>query len=185
MNGKDLFGKLGGTTAQALVVAGFLLALLAPLLPRYQAAGAAGAKAEYEKAAGLVDLDLELFRKAEEAKLGESSSEPTFFGQRPGQQADLRRAVDKKKEELETKHRVHAKRRALLESQARASGSRLHLLIGWLGRLLLILGLLTLTLESDGMRQKVLLIILLVVLFSALTGVSVGFEARGNLGSGP
>ena len=185
MNGKDLFGKLGGTTAQALVVAGFLLALLAPLLPRYQAAGAAGAKAEYEKAAGLVDLDLELFRKAEEAKLGEGAADPTFFGQQQEQQAGLRRAVEKKREELETKHRVAARKRAMIESQAGASGSRLYLLIGWLGRLLLILGLLTLTLESDGMRQKVLLLILLVVLFSALTGVSLGFEAQGHLGSGP
>jgi hypothetical protein len=176
---------LGGTTAQALIVTGFLLALLAPLLPRYQAAGAAGDKAELEKAEALVALELDAFRSDEQAEADEGDAGLPTFGQRQQQQAEQRRAFNAKKKELETKYRVQAKRRAMLESQAGATGSRLHLLIGWLGRLLLIVGLLTLTLESEGFRQKILLIILLVVLFSSLAGVGVGFEARGNLGSAP
>jgi hypothetical protein len=46
---------------------------------------------------------------------------------------------------------------------------------------MLLIGLMVLTLESNGPRQKVLLVILVVVMFSALPGV--GISVLGSLGS--
>jgi hypothetical protein len=50
---------------------------------------------------------------------------------------------------------------------------------------MLLIGLLVMTLESDGMKQKVALAVLMVVLFSALSGVNVNFVAAGSLGDSP
>lgn len=88
-------------------------------------------------------------------------------------------ALEKKQEELDKKYDAIGPRRAIVEAQTAVAGTRSHLVIGWLGRLLLLLGLLVLTVQSEGVRQKVILIVLLVVMFSALSGVNPGFQAQG------
>lgn len=93
-----------------------------------------------------------------------------------------KQALEKRLEELDKKYDAIGPRRAVVEAQTSMAGTRSHLVIGWLGRLLLLLGLLVLTLQSEGLRQKVALIVLLVVMFSALSGVNLGFQAQGNLG---
>jgi hypothetical protein len=42
-----------------------------------------------------------------------------------------------------------------------------------------------LTIQSDGLRQKILLVVLLVVMISALSGVNLDFQAHGSLGDSP
>lgn len=92
------------------------------------------------------------------------------------------KALEEKKEELDQKYDTIAIRREMAEAQTAVAGTRSHLLLGWLGRLLLIVGLLVLMLQSDGLRQKVILIVLLVVMFSALSGVNLDFLAQGRMG---
>lgn len=182
MDGKDLFSKLDGMPAQVLVFVGFTLALLAPLIPHFETAGAAGAQAEYEKATALVDLDMEKFTREQEAKAGGESIEGSSYTEIQARQEELKKATDKKKDELEKTYKVFDLKREMIENQATVPGTVLHLWIGWLGRLLLILGLLILTVQSEGAQQKVILILLLVVMFSALSGVNLDFGAQGHLG---
>lgn len=92
------------------------------------------------------------------------------------------KAAEKKQEELDKKYDTITPRRAVVEAQTAVAGTRSHLIVGWLGRLLLLLGLLVVTFQSEGVRQKVVLIVLLVVMFSALSGVNLGFQAQGHLG---
>lgn len=91
-------------------------------------------------------------------------------------------ALEKKQEQLDKTYDAIGPRRAVVEAQTSVAGTRSHLVIGWLGRLLLLLGLLVMTVQSEGVRQKVILIVLLVVMFSALSGVNLGFQAQGHLG---
>ena len=92
------------------------------------------------------------------------------------------KALDEKKEGLDKKYDTIAIRREISEAQTAVAGTRSHLVLGWLGRLLLLVGLLVLMLQSEGLRQKVILIVLLVVMFSALSGVNLDFLAQGRMG---
>jgi hypothetical protein len=98
---------------------------------------------------------------------------------------ERQKASEKKQEELDKKYDTIPARRVVSEEQTAVAGTRSHLMIGWLGHLLLLLGLLVLTFQSEGVRQKVLLVVLLVVMFSALSGVNLNFLARGSLGEAP
>ena len=95
---------------------------------------------------------------------------------------DREKALNEKKEELEKKYDTIAIKREIAEAQTAVAGTRSHLVLGWLGRLLLLVGLLVLMLQSEGLRQKVILIVLLVVMFSALSGVNLDFLAQGRMG---
>lgn len=161
MDRKELLALLNGTPAQALIVLGLALTLLAPILSAFRYAEVDSARARYEMSEGLVELDLRKHRQQESA-----------FGI----------SLEKKKEELESAYGTDQLKRALLQAQASAAGMRWHLVIGWLGRLFLLVGLLTLTLLSEGMRQKILLVVLLVVMFSSLSGVNLDFSAQGRMG---
>jgi flagellar motor protein MotB len=95
---------------------------------------------------------------------------------------DREKALEEKKEELERKYDTIPIRREINEAQTAVAGTRSHLVLGWLGRLLLLVGLLVLMLQSEGLRQKVILVVLLVVMFSALSGVNLDFLAQGRMG---
>ncbi|HLG15515.1 MAG TPA: hypothetical protein VJH03_13590 [Blastocatellia bacterium] len=92
------------------------------------------------------------------------------------------KALDQKKEELDQKYDTIAIRREMAEAQTAVAGTRSHLALGWLGYLLLLVGLLVLLFQSDGLRQKAILIVLLIVLCIALSGVSLDFQGRGRKG---
>ncbi|MGH9801588.1 MAG: hypothetical protein ACRD82_14590, partial [Blastocatellia bacterium] len=97
--------------------------------------------------------------------------------------ADERQKVlDQKREELQKQFDIVSRKRDVLTAQASASGMRWPTVLAWLGRLMLLVGLLVLTIQSEGLRQKVVLTVLLVVLFVALSGVNLNFNAQGNLG---
>ena len=92
------------------------------------------------------------------------------------------KALEAKTEELERQYDTIPIRRQIAEAQTAMAGTRSHLVLGWLGRLLLLVGLLVLMLQSEGLRQKVILVVLLVVMFSALSGVNLDFTAQGRMG---
>lgn len=95
---------------------------------------------------------------------------------------ESKKALDQKREGLIKQYDTVSLRRALLDAQASASGMRWPAALAWLGRVMLLVGLLVLTLQSEGLRQKVALTVLLVVLFVALSGVNLNFNAQGHLG---
>jgi len=92
------------------------------------------------------------------------------------------KALEAKTEELEKKYDTIPIRGQIAEGQTAVAGTRSHLVLGWLGRLLLLVGLLVMMLQSEGLRQKVILVVLLVVMFSALSGVNLDFTAQGRMG---
>lgn len=68
------------------------------------------------------------------------------------------------------------------QAQMAATGMRWHLVLLFLGNVMLLVGLVIVTLESTGATQKVALVILLVAMFSALSGVTLNFLTLGSLG---
>ena len=92
------------------------------------------------------------------------------------------KALSEKNEELEKKYDTIGVRREIAEARTAIPGTRLHLVLGWLGHLLLLLGLLALMLRSEGLRQKVILIVLLVVMFSGLSKANRDFLAQDTAG---
>ena len=91
------------------------------------------------------------------------------------------KALEAKTEELERKYDTVPIRRQIAEAQTAVAGTQSHLVLGWLGRLLLVAGLLVLMLQSEGLRQKVILVVLLIVMFIALSGVDLDL-GQGHMG---
>lgn len=171
-----LFQMLDGAPAQALVILGLAITLFAPLIPGFKRDRVVSAQVSLERAERLSEMELDELRQQQDrdatrAQQADPSATPD------------ERALDAKREEIRRRYNIAEKRRALVEAQASAAGSFWYLVLRWIGHLLLILGLLVLTLLSEGARQIILLVVLLVVLFSALSGVNLGFQASGNLGS--
>ncbi len=202
-----VFSKLDGAPVQILIIAGLVLLLAAPIIPSFKSARVTNAQTELNQVDTLTDLDLddlkrsqEKERKADTEAAERENSAPMNYSLPPEeiqkQQQERRAAMEKRqerererqkvlddrREELKKKYDTNKRKRALLEAQSAASGSRWHLILLFLGNAMLLIGLLVLTLQSEGTRQKVALIILLVVMFSALSGVSLTFLTAGSLG---
>lgn len=213
---KPVFAKLDGTPAHILVIIGFVLALFAPLIPNFKNASVTSAFAAVEKAQEMIGLDLEDFRKAQEAeekadtekmkdlrkRIAEEKSKDAALlpeeyqrlsEERDGRISNLEKentskvearekVAEQKREELEKKYTVSTLKREALDEKASAAGARWHMVIGWLGSALLIIGLVILVIQSEGTRQKVILVILVLVMFSALAGLNLNLRAEGRMG---
>jgi hypothetical protein len=202
-----VFAWLGGPPAQGLIVVGLVLVLGAPLIPSFKSARVARAQMELNQVDNLMELDLDDLKRAQDRERKEDqdavereNSTPIDYSQgaegvqkqqqermaarekRQARERERQKVFDEKREELKKKYDSNARKRALIEAQVAASGMSWHLALSVLGNLLLLIGLLVLTLESTGPRQIIALVILLVVLFSALSGVSLNFLAAGSLG---
>jgi len=180
MKNDGLFESLDGRPAHILIIVGLVFALYAPLIPAAKWAKVNKARASRERAQQLVTLDLEKYNKDQSTDTSELT-----FEERRARQEEQTGSEKTKREELEQLYEVDATRRGLIEAEAAVAGVRSHLYIGWLGNLLLVLGLLVLTVQSEGAKQKVLLIILVIVLFSAITGMNLDFSAEGHMGQLP
>lgn len=181
---KALFEKLDGTPAHALVIVGLLLSLLAPLIVNFKAAGVARAGVAAEQAEELQRLDMADFiaKQEQEKKADDSNPSLTFEQKGPREQARTQ-AAEAKREELKNTYNITASKRAFMDATTNLVGSWMHYVISFLGALLLLIGLMVMTVQSDGVRQKVILVILVVVMFSALSGVNLNLEGKGNFGS--
>jgi len=93
------------------------------------------------------------------------------------------KALEAKAEELERKYDTIPIRGQIAEVQTAVAGTRSHLVLGWLGGVLLLAGLLVMMLQSEGLRQKVILVVLLIVMFIALSGVDLDLAQRRMGGS--
>ena len=202
---RGLFAKLDGTPAHVLIIAGLALTLFAPLIPNFKIAGVASARMEADQADALIELDLADLKREQDKERKEElrqaqGNEISFVGLTPEEmqkrQEEARKrdadrqkreearqkTLEQKQEDLKKKYDNVVLKRAVLAAQSSAAGMHWHLVLSWLGRLALLAGLLVLTIQSEGPRQKVLLVVLLVVMFSSLSGVNLDFLARGNLG---
>jgi hypothetical protein len=191
MERKTIFTSLNGTRAQVLVVAGLALTLFAPLIPQFRLSRVNSARTAYDNAEALIELEMEEIKREQERQNKQDNVvlASMTYEQRQVEsaalqkrQAELQRVADDKREALKKQYdRTQLKRRLLL-AQRDAAGMPWHSVIGWIGSLALIIGLLTLTVLSEGMTQKIYLVVLLLVLFSALSGVRVDFLAAGQMG---
>lgn len=202
----QVFSRLNGAPSQALIVVGLVLVLAAPLIPSFKTARVARAQTELSQIDSLIDVDMDETKRAQdkERRVDQEAAErdrvPLNYslGQveiqkqlqdrqarevtRQARERERQRVFDDKKEELRKKYEPNERRRDLIDAQVASSGMSWHLVLSFLGNAMLLVGLLVLTLESTGVRQKIALVILLVVMFSALSGVNVNFLASGGLG---
>jgi hypothetical protein len=202
------FSKINGPPAQILIIAGLVLVLLAPLIPSFKLARVAHAQTEFSQVDTLMEVDLEDLKrtqareqKEDVAAAQQDRSTPINYSggaeqvqkqqqerqareiARQNREVERQKVLDDKTEELKKKYDANDRKRTLLEAQIAATGMRWHLFLLFLGNLMLLVGLLALTLESDGTRQKVVLIILLVVMFSALSGINLTFFTSAGVGN--
>jgi DNA repair exonuclease SbcCD ATPase subunit len=92
------------------------------------------------------------------------------------------RTEEEVRRQARDEYKLADRHKAFHEAEISAQGAVLPPIIGWLGRLMLILGLLVLTVQSTGLRQKILLFVLLIVMLSALSGFNLLFATQGNIG---
>lgn len=203
-----VFPKLDGTPAEILIIVGLVLLLAVPMITSFRSAGVAKAQTELTQVDSLSELDLddlkrtqERERKADAEAAERENAAPLNYGsmlpdeiqkrqqerqaaleKRQERERERQKVFDEKTEELKKKYDANARKRNLLEAQAAASGGRLHYVLLFLGNVALLLGLLVITLQSSGLRQKIALVILLVVMFSALSGVNLTFLTAGSMG---
>jgi hypothetical protein len=208
MDQDGVFSKLNGTPAQGMIIVGLVLLLAVPMITSYRSAGVARAQTALNQVDSLSELDLddlkrtqEKERKADqEAAEKENSALLNYATMLPEQiqqhqqqhqaamekrqerERDRQKVFDDKREELKKKYDANARKRELLEAQASASGGWSHHVLLFLGNVLLIGGLIVVTLQSSGVTQKIALVILLVVMFSALSGVNLTFLTAGSMG---
>jgi hypothetical protein len=202
----DPLSRVNGSNAQILVILGLILVLFAPLIPSFKTARVARAQTEFSQVDTLMEVDLEQLQRAQEreqkedqaAAMRERSTPINYSGgaeavqkqQQERQASEVARqeresarqkALEEKSEELKKKYDATDRKRNLLDAQISATGMRWHLVLLFLGNAMLLIGLLVMTLDSDGARQKVLLVILVVAMFSALPGVTLNvFGGLGN-----
>jgi hypothetical protein len=177
--------------AQILVVAGLALTLFTPLIPRFRYAAVDSARMQFDNAEAMINLEMEELQKEQERERQQSNlalagmsweQQQVHNQEQQKRNAEMQRVAEEKREALQKQYdRTALKRRHLL-AQNDAAGMRWHLLVGWLGEFALIVGLLALTATSSGVTQKIFLVVLLVVLFSALSGVRLDFLAAGQMG---
>jgi flagellar motor protein MotB len=208
MNKDGVFSKLDGAPAQLMIILGLVLLLAVPMITSYRSSGMARAQTALNQVDSLSELDLddlkrsqEKERKADQEAAEKENSTPLNYATMPPEQIqqqqqqrqaamekrqererERQKVFDDKREELKKKYDANARKRDLLVAQAAASGGWSHHVLLFLGNVLLLVGLLVVTLQSDGLRQKIALIILLVVMFSALSGVNLTFLTAGSMG---
>lgn len=179
-SGRDLFVAAGGVPANLLVVVGLLMVLLGAMLPDCRSASARKTIAEFREAEAMVDLEVDEFRAQQERQVQAALANP----QAPVPSATQNEtALRQRRDSLESQYRIAQRRRDALGAEASVQGMRAHLFVNWIGRFLLVLGLLMMTLRAEGTKQKVLVAVLLLAMLSALPGLQIDLNAGSRLGS--
>ncbi len=144
LNAGGLFAMLDGTPAHILTIVGLAITLFAPLIFSMKMASAESARAQMDQAEALVNLDVaDWERKNPRESSNAFQSSITGDPNQPNQQSWEERK-NKEKERLEENYNLIGMRKQFLDAQAAAAGTTSHLVIGWIGRLLLLTGLLIL-----------------------------------------
>ncbi len=177
---RDLFGVLDGIPANLMIVLGLFLLLIGLTVPGCRRAYAESVEAEWRLASALYEHDLAQFSEAQErerqaerdAAAANPSAPPDFVANEARRQTLLRQETQR----LEREHEVPERRRDALEAAASAEGLWAHRVFEWLGRLLLLLGLIVVTSQAQGLRQKVFAILTAIVLLSSISGMDLDLD---------
>ncbi len=173
MSAQNLFAKLSGTPAQVLVILGLGLTLFVPAWRHYREVGVSKVQARFDQTLQMVKLDVEDFKKGQFAELKTLDANTALSPQARQEKVDqMRKAASAKMEELQKTYDDMPLKREWLAAESKAIDTRWPDLAGWIGRVMLLLGLLAMTVQSDGLRQKALLIVLLVALLGSVASMS-------------
>lgn len=185
MPDRNLFARLCAGPAEWLIIVGLALTLFTHIIPSFKDGAVESARVRVETAEEMLRLDMKMFDREQEAERRKLSQDAGLAPeQRQQREQSLRDAADKMRKDLERKYDTLVLQREYLGAKASAAGTRIHVLFGWAGRLLLLAGLLAITFISEGTKQKVVLVVLLVVLFSSLAGANLSILGAGQFGDG-
>lgn len=183
MPDRSLFSRLYSGPAEWLIIVGLALTLFTHIIPSFKDGAVESARVRVETAEELMRLDMKMFERDQEAERRKLSADAAITPEdRQKQEQVLRDAADRMRKDLEQKNDTMVLQRDYLRAKASAAGSRIHLLFGWVGRLMLLAGLLAITFMSEGTKQKIVLVVLLVVLFSSLAGANLSILGAGQFG---
>lgn len=177
---RDLFAMLDGIPANIMIVLGLFLLLIGLTVPGCRRAYAESVEAEWRLASALMDHDLTQFREAQEnereAERAAAAANPAAPPDIATNEANRQRALATEEQRLERSHEVAAKRRDALEAAASVEGMFAHRIFEWFGRLLLLIGLIVVTSQAQGVRQKVFLVLTVIVLLTSISGIDMDFD---------
>lgn len=177
---RDLFAMLDGIPANLMIVLGLFLLLIGLTVPGCRRAYASSVEADWRLASALMEHDLAQFRQAQErereAERAAAAANPAAPPDIATNEARRAAALTAEEQRLEREHDVADKRRDALEAAASVEGLWAHRVFEWLGRLLLLLGLIVVTSQAEGLRQKVFLVITVIVLLTSISGLDLDFD---------
>lgn len=183
MPDRSLFSRLYAGPAEWLIIIGLALALFTHIIPSFKDGAVESARVRVETAEELMRLDMKMFERGQESERRKLNSDSNITPEeRQKQEQAMRDSADRMRKDLEQKNDTMVLQRDYLRAKASAAGTRAHLLIGWAGRLMLLAGLLAITFMSEGAKQKIVLVVLLVVLFSSLAGANLSILGAGQFG---
>lgn len=177
------FSRLYSGPAEWLIIIGLALTLFIHIIPSFRDGAVESSRVRVETAEELLRLDMKVFEREQESERRKLNSDSSLAPEdRQRKEQALRDSADRMRKDLEQKYDTIVLQREYLRAKASAAGTRIHILFGWLGRLLLISGLLAITFMSEGTKQKIVLVVLLVVLFSSLAGANLSILGVGQFG---
>jgi ABC-type multidrug transport system fused ATPase/permease subunit len=183
MPDRSLFSRLYAGPAEWLIIIGLALTLFTHIIPSFKDGALESARVRVETAEEMLRLDMKMFEREQEAERRKLNADPNLApDERQKQEQAMKDSADRMRKDLEQKNDTMVLQRDYLRAKASAAGTRVHLLFGWTGRLLLLAGLLAITFMSEGTQQKVVLVVLLVVLFSSLAGANLSIFGGGQFG---
>lgn len=183
MQEKSPFSRLYAGPAEWLIIIGLALTLFIHIIPSFKDGAVESSRVRVETAEEMLRLDMKVFEREQESERRKLNTDTSLAPEeRQKKEQALRDSADRMRRDLEQKYDTIVLQREYLRAKASAAGTRVHILFGWLGRLLLISGLLAITLMSEGTKQKVVLVVLLVVLFSSLAGANLSILGAGQFG---
>lgn len=185
---RDLFGVLDGFPANAMIVLGLFFLLIGLTVPGCRRAYASSVDAESRLALALLDHDLSVIRdqqeREREAERQQAIANPMAPPDTVANEARRQAQLASETRRLEGVHDVSDKRRDALEAAASVQGMFAHRVFEWLGRLLLLIGLIAVTSSAEGTRQKVFMVLTVIVLLTSISGLDLDFDLGTRVGTG-
>lgn len=139
------------------------------------------AKAEVTAAQAKVD---EADAKLRDEQIKEAEAESKALDYEAKNLESSVKALDEKRQSLASSYNIKQLQRAEVDARTASRGATASVHLQWLGRFLLLVGLLVLTLNATGGRQKIGAAMLLLALFAWLTAVRFDFLTGTQVGSG-
>src|SRR5450432_1069879 len=146
----SIFAKLDGPVAHILIILGLFLMLLSPLITKFRSASVARTGIVAEQTDDMSRLDLQELRDQQEEERKKDSTANLSPDDMANREKARSTAMEQKQQELKKKYNVVDARRQYLEATADLAGTRTQYIASFLGSLCLLIGLIVLTIQSEG-----------------------------------